>query len=34
MDVQGGYAWPGGTLDQWYYNGGTNQQFWLINSPR
>lgn len=34
MDVQSAYPWPGGTLDQWPYNGGTNQQFWLTNSPR
>jgi len=31
-DVAGAYPWPGGTLDQWPYNGGTNQQFWLTNS--
>jgi hypothetical protein len=32
MDVQGAYGWPGGTMDQWYANGGGNQQFWLTNS--
>ncbi|HLH58772.1 MAG TPA: RICIN domain-containing protein, partial [Streptosporangiaceae bacterium] len=31
-DVQSAYPWPGGTMDQWYYNGGWNQQFWLTNS--
>jgi hypothetical protein len=31
-DVAGAYPWPGGTVDQWYYNGGQNQQFWLTNS--
>ncbi|MBP2706912.1 RICIN domain-containing protein [Microbispora sp. RL4-1S] len=32
MDVSGAYAWAGGGLDQWYWNGGRNQQFWLTNS--
>lgn len=32
MDVQNAYPWQGGTMDQWYYNGGSNQQFWLTNS--
>ncbi|MBV9382881.1 MAG: RICIN domain-containing protein, partial [Streptosporangiaceae bacterium] len=32
IDVAGAYPWPGGSLDQWPYNGGWNQQFWLTNS--
>jgi ricin-type beta-trefoil lectin protein len=32
-DVAGAYPWAGGTIDQWYYNGGQNQRFWLTNSP-
>jgi hypothetical protein len=31
-DVSGAYPWEGGTVDQWYYNGGQNQRFWLTNS--
>ncbi len=31
-DVAGAYPWPGGTVDQWSWNGGQNQQFWLTNS--
>ncbi|WP_432830077.1 RICIN domain-containing protein [Dactylosporangium sp. CA-092794] len=34
MDVQSAYAWPGGAMDQWPYNGGRNQQFWLTNSTK
>ncbi|GAA0366716.1 hypothetical protein GCM10009530_15680 [Microbispora corallina] len=32
VDVQSAYAWWGGTIDQWYYNGARNQQFWLTNA--
>lgn len=32
VDIQNGYPWAGGTVDQWYYNGGWNQRFWLTNS--
>lgn len=32
VDVQNAYPWAGGTIDQWPYNGGDNQQFWLTNS--
>jgi hypothetical protein len=31
-DIQSAYIWPGGTMDQWTYNGGWNQEFTLINS--
>lgn len=31
-DVQNAYPWQGGYLDQWSYNDGSNQQFWLTNS--
>jgi hypothetical protein len=30
--VQGAYPWAGGTVDQWYWNGGQNRKFWLTNS--
>jgi hypothetical protein len=33
VDVQSAYPWRGGTVDQYPYNGGGNQQFWLTNSP-
>jgi hypothetical protein len=32
VDVQNAYPWAGGTVDQYPYNGGNNQQFWLTNS--
>jgi Ricin-type beta-trefoil lectin domain-like len=31
-EVQGAYPWAGGTVDQWSWNGGQNQKFWLTNS--
>jgi hypothetical protein len=32
VDIQNAYPWAGGTVDQYPYNGGNNQQFWLTNS--
>lgn len=29
-DIQNAYVWPGGTMDQWPYGGGWNQQFTLL----
>jgi hypothetical protein len=29
VDVQNAYPWPGGTVDQWPPNEGSNQRFWL-----
>jgi hypothetical protein len=27
LDVNGDSAWPGASIDTWYYNGGANQAF-------